>query len=128
LVADFMTVDLATLGQFEVVLFLGVLYHLKDPFLALRRLRQVTAGVAVIESATVILPAWNEERLWMFLEGSELNLDPGNWWAPSPAGLAAMCRAAGFSSARVMRAPLEYSPPSPGYDIHYGRIIVHAYT
>jgi tRNA (mo5U34)-methyltransferase len=30
-VADFMTCDLATLGTFDVTLFLGVLYHLREP-------------------------------------------------------------------------------------------------
>ncbi|MGH9035559.1 MAG: class I SAM-dependent methyltransferase, partial [Acidimicrobiia bacterium] len=40
-VADFMTVDLDSLGSFDVVLYLGVLYHIKEPFTALRRLRRV---------------------------------------------------------------------------------------
>ena len=53
-----------------------MLYHLKDPFLALRRLRQLTAGTAVIESATVLIPGWTDERLWMFLEGPELERGP----------------------------------------------------
>ena len=126
--ADFMTMDLSTLGRFDVVLFLGVLYHLKDPFLALRRLRQLTAGTAVIESATVLIPGWTDERLWMFLEGPELNVDPSNWWAPTPTGLAAMCRAAGFSAVRIIAQPLEYAAPGPGYHLHYGRIVVHAYA
>ena len=37
-VGDFMTMDLTTLGRFDVVLYLGVLYHMQDPFAALRRL------------------------------------------------------------------------------------------
>src|SRR5690242_19848834 len=41
-VADFLEVDLDALGTFDVVLFLGVLYHLTDPFGALRRLALVT--------------------------------------------------------------------------------------
>jgi tRNA (mo5U34)-methyltransferase len=127
-VGDFMTMDLGGLGQFDIVLFLGVLYHLKDPFLALRRLRQVTRGVAVIETAGVVLPGWTDERLWMFFEGAELNNDAGNWWAPSSAGLLAMCRAAGFSNTRLLLEPLEYSPPGPGYTLHYGRIVAHAYA
>ena len=30
-----MTMDVRSLGTFDVVFFLGVLYHLKDPFAAL---------------------------------------------------------------------------------------------
>jgi len=37
-VADFMTADLEQIGTFDVVLFLGVLYHLENPFAAIRRL------------------------------------------------------------------------------------------
>jgi tRNA (mo5U34)-methyltransferase len=38
-----------SLGTFEIVLFLGVLYHLPDPFLALRRVCEMTRETAVIE-------------------------------------------------------------------------------
>jgi tRNA (mo5U34)-methyltransferase len=125
-VGDFMTMDLATLGGFDIVLFLGVLYHLKDPFLALRRLRQVTRYIAVIETAGVVLPGWSDDKLWMFLEATELNDDPSNWWVPTSAGLISACRAAGFRDARVILEPYEYSPPILDYPLHYGRITVHA--
>lgn len=127
-VGDFMTMDLDRLGTFDITLFLGVLYHLKDPFAALRRLRQVTGGVAVIETASVVLPGWAEDNLWLFLESTELNDDPSNWWAPSSAGLVAACRAAGFRHAEVKAASGEYAPPNPGYRLHYGRTTVHAYV
>lgn len=39
-----MTMDLDHLGRFDVVLFMGVLYHMEDPLTAVRRLRAVTAG------------------------------------------------------------------------------------
>lgn len=127
-VGDFMTMDLDALGSFDVVFFLGVLYHLKDPFLALRRLRQVTKGTAVIETADVILPGWTKEKLWLFLESTELNDDPSNWWAPSSAGLVAACRAAGFRDARVILESPEYAPPNKGYTTFHGRLTVHAYA
>jgi tRNA (mo5U34)-methyltransferase len=126
LVGDFMNVDLATLGSFDVVLFLGVLYHLQDPFLALRRLRQVTRQLAVIETGGVVIPGWTQERLWMFVEGTEVDNDPTDWWMPSTAGLAAMCRAAGFSETRVLCESEEDAPPNPGHNVHFGRITMHA--
>ena len=39
-VDDIMTMDLTRLGTFDVVLFLGVIYHLEQPLQALRRVRQ----------------------------------------------------------------------------------------
>ena len=43
-VADFMTVDPSEVGQFDVVLFFGVLYHLRGPLTALERVLGMTAG------------------------------------------------------------------------------------
>ncbi len=128
LVGDFMTMDLPALGRFDVVLFLGVLYHLKDPFLALRRLKEVTGTLAVIETVTVVLPAWSDEKLWLFLETDELDDDASNWWAPTTAGLVAACHAAGFRHVDIIAGPVEHTPPNPGYTLHYGRTIVHART
>lgn len=75
-VGDFMTMDLDRLGTFDITLFLGVLYHLKDPFAALRRLRQVTGGVAVIETASVVIPGWAEDNLWLFLSQPNSTMTP----------------------------------------------------
>jgi tRNA (mo5U34)-methyltransferase len=127
-VGDFMEMDLEPLGQFDIVLFLGVLYHLKDPFLALRRLRAVTRGTAVIETAGVTLPGWSQDKLWMFLESTELNDDASNWWAPTSAGLVSACQAAGFRDVQIINESPEYAAPNDGYDLHYGRITVHAYA
>jgi tRNA (mo5U34)-methyltransferase len=124
-VSDFMAMDLHALGQFDVVFFLGVLYHLKDPFLALRRLRQVTRELAIIESAAVVWPGWTADKLWLFLETDELNSDAGNWWEPTAAGLVAACRAAGFREATLMLEPPKPSPTTGESPIHY-RVAVHA--
>jgi tRNA (mo5U34)-methyltransferase len=96
-VADFLEVDLDALGTFDVVLFLGVLYHLTDPFGAIRRLAQVTDEVAIIETAGVEAPGNDDQPALMFFPNDELLGDPTNWWAPNEAALVAMCRAAGFS-------------------------------
>ena len=126
--ADFMTTDLDALGTFDLVLFLGVLYHLQDPFLGLRRLRTVTTDHAIIETACFVLPAEEPRALWQFLETTELDGDPTNWWVPNLEGLVAMCRAAGFARVTPTWYPLRDAPPSPGHDIHYGRAVVHAFA
>jgi tRNA (mo5U34)-methyltransferase len=96
-VADFLDLDLDSLGTFDVVLFLGVLYHLTDPFGAIRRLAQVTDEVAIIETAGISSSGNEEQPALMFFPGDELLGDPTNWFAPNEAAVVAMCRAAGFS-------------------------------
>lgn len=39
-----------TVGEFDIVLFLGVLYHLPDPILALKRVASVTKQMVIVES------------------------------------------------------------------------------
>ena len=68
-VADFMEMDLAELGTFDVVLYLGVLYHIKDPFHALRRLREVTRELAIVETSIMAMPRYDDHALWQFFEG-----------------------------------------------------------
>jgi tRNA (mo5U34)-methyltransferase len=104
IVADFMTVDLETVGTWDVVFYLGVLYHMENPLMALRRLRSVTRELAVIETAAVELDG-HEEPLWRFYPGAELNGDVSNWWAPNMAALVGACRAAGFTDVQVKKGP-----------------------
>jgi tRNA (mo5U34)-methyltransferase len=127
-VGDFMTMDLEVLGKFDVVLFLGVLYHLFDPLEALRRLTRVTGGVAIIETVCMVVPGWEHHALWELFEGTELDGDPSNWWATNAAGLEALARTAGFSVAEMKGHPVPNDPPNPGYDLHYGRAVMHAHT
>ncbi len=137
IVADFMEMDLCRLGQFDVALYLGVLYHMKDPLRALQRLASVTRDLAVIETEAIRIPNCEGYALWEFYETSELNGDISNWWAPTEAGLVGACRAAGFSEVRVLTpAPDENahdlfdsrssSDESQVHPIHY-RLVAHAY-
>ena len=45
--------DARQLGQFDVILFLGVLYHLRYPLLAADKLRAVTRGTLHIETHVI---------------------------------------------------------------------------
>ncbi len=109
-VADFQTVDLDGLGQFDVVLYLGVLYHMKEPLTSLERVRRVTREVAVIETEAVHLQGIEHEVLLQFYAGSSLRIDFGNWYVPTISALHNMCRAAGFSSVRTVVGPPEARP------------------
>ena len=145
IVGDFMTIDLDQLGQFDVVLYLGVLYHMKEPLTALERLRSVTAGVAMIETEAVLIAGHTDVPLVRFFAGDELHGDYGNWYAASEAALHAMCRAAGFSRVETKQGPPAEPPATSGSarlgrrprrsadaldrheDLQHYRIVVHAY-
>jgi tRNA (mo5U34)-methyltransferase len=114
-VADFQTVDLETLGQFDVVLYLGVLYHMKEPLTCLERVRAVTKEVAVIETEAVHLSGMEHEVLLQFHAGMSLQIDYGNWYVPTMLALHNLCRAAGFNEIVTVAGPPEpEQQPQPG--------------
>src|SRR3954470_2055238 len=82
-------------GVFDVVLFLGVLYHLKHPFLALERLRSVTDELLILETHVDLIGMRRPAAA--FYPGTELEDDWTNWWGPNPAAVSGMLEAAGFS-------------------------------
>lgn len=126
-------------GTFDVVLFMGVLYHLRHPLLALERLRQVTGELLVMETHVDLLGL--RRPAMAFYPGSELADDWTNWWGPNPAGAVAMLEQAGFSSAervhprsflpgrlsrtgRLLRGRSQSHPP---YNVlRQGRAVFHA--
>jgi tRNA (mo5U34)-methyltransferase len=124
-VGDFMTVDLDPLGQFDLVFFLGVLYHLEEPLAGLRRLRRLTRELAVIETVATYIEGQAARPLAEFFPFAELDGDVGNWWATNEPALHGMCRAAGFSTVETVAAP-----PPEALDLVDGaaryRIVVHA--
>jgi tRNA (mo5U34)-methyltransferase len=106
--------DVAELGErFDVVLFMGVLYHLRHPLLALDLIHDHVAGDLLVYQS--MQRGSNEVAQvrddYGFFEQSHFNR-PGypkmhfiehrysgdwtNWWAPNAACSAAMLRSAGF--------------------------------
>jgi tRNA (mo5U34)-methyltransferase len=114
LVTDFATTDLDALGQFDVVLYLGVLYHMKEPLTCLERVRSITKEVAVIETEAVHINGLDHEALMQFHAGSSLQTDFGNWYVPTIEALHQMCKVAGFSDVRTVHGPPEALPQKPG--------------
>lgn len=101
-VDDFMAMDLASLGAFDVVLYLGVLYHMRNPVEALSRVSTVTRSVAIIETVAVVIPGYEHKALWEFYPSNELGGDVTNWWAPSEKSLLGLCYSAGFRKVDVI--------------------------
>ncbi len=100
LTVDVMDLDPARIGRFDVVLFLGVLYHLRHPLLALERVASVTRELLVVE--TVVDLVGVRRPVAAFYPGRELNNDPTNWWGPNPAAVEAMLGSVGFASVRTV--------------------------
>src|SRR5690606_4544614 len=90
---------LAELGRFDLVLFLGVLYHLPDPMAALRNVRRLCADRLILETETDL--AWVRRPALAYYPGRELSGDPSNWQAPNVPALRAMLRECGFDDIRI---------------------------
>ncbi len=90
----------SVVGEFDVVLFLGVLYHMRHPLLALERMRSITRELLVLETHVEMLPS--RRPLAAFYPGRELEGDESNWWGPNIPAVAALLRAAGFSRVEVV--------------------------
>lgn len=74
--------DYDPLEGFDLVLFMGVLYHLQDMMAGIRKVAAFTAkdGLAIIE--THYIPGGDAPTARLY-PGAELNGDPTNWWGPS---------------------------------------------
>jgi tRNA (mo5U34)-methyltransferase len=102
-------------GTFDIVLFLGVMYHLRDPLLVLDRLWDVSNPDATLALETQILdsavllpdgsftalpqidPRLPELCLMQFHPGDSLHGDHTNYWSPNAACTRGLMEAAGFA-------------------------------
>ncbi|MBV9655160.1 MAG: TIGR04290 family methyltransferase [Acetobacteraceae bacterium] len=107
--------DVAALGErFDLVLFIGVLYHLRHPLLALDLIYEHVAGDRLVfqsmqrgsQAVLGLKPDYEFSETAVFDEPGYPKLhfveqnyahDPTNWWVPNTACSAAMLRSAGFS-------------------------------
>jgi len=100
------------IGQFDIVLFLGVLYHLRYPLLALDKIYAVCDDLLILESQicdhcfidqngrslslSELSPDLEKLPLAQFYPNDELNKDPSNWWSPNLIALEKMIETSGF--------------------------------
>jgi tRNA (mo5U34)-methyltransferase len=100
--------------SFDIVLFMGVLYHLRHPLLALDILHEhvcrdmlvfqsMLRGSAAPSQAKADYPFWESEQFGddsyprMYFVEHKYAGDPTNWWIPNRACAEAMLRSAGFA-------------------------------
>ena len=111
-VCDVLDISPYNLGTFDIVLFLGVLYHMRHPLLALEKVAAVTYGSLILETHIGLddgdIPAMR------FYKGSELYNDYSNWWGPNIKCVTHMLQDVGFSQIEC----------AAGY---YGRAVFHAW-
>ena len=97
-IADVCRLSPAQIGYFDIVLFLGVLYHLKHPMLALEKVCELSTDMVCVESFVTDDGADPAAKpLMEFYETTELCGQFDNWVGPNTACLLAMCRSAGFA-------------------------------
>jgi tRNA (mo5U34)-methyltransferase len=106
--------DVGALGEtFDIVLFMGVLYHLRHPLLALDLIREhVARDLMIFQSmqrgSSKVLALEQNYDFWThdlfdrpeypklhFIEHRYAD-DPTNWWIPNRGCIEAMLRSAGF--------------------------------
>jgi hypothetical protein len=142
---DVLDIRPETVGVFDIVLFLGVLYHMRHPLLALERVASVTQELLIVETHVDMLSCARPAAA--FYPDAELADDATNWWGPNPAAVTAMLESVGFrdvGGARVYAmSPPGADPPvgwlsgladrlqlrrrrPPPADARTGRLVVHA--
>ena len=131
-VADYMSLDPLKMGVFDVVLYMGVLYHMQDPLAAMKQVAALTGEVAIIETEAEVVPGYEHLALCEFFETNELNSDMSNWWAPNQKALLGLCRAAGFRRVEVIVGAPAANRPRAGIsrtraEVQRYRAIVHAF-
>ena len=110
----------SSLGQFDVILFFGVLYHLRYPLLAIDRLRTVCRGCVLIETHVVQdkyllrgkrailarvlrLSRWfSQTPIWRQYAAYELHPeDRSNWFGPNVQAVLEAFMSAGFATRHI---------------------------
>jgi tRNA (mo5U34)-methyltransferase len=113
-------------GRFDLVLLVGVLYHLRDPLRALEAVASVTDGLLILE--THVDMTLRRRPAAAFYPATELHDDHTNWWGPNPPAVEGMLRAVGFGEVRKV------FPRSRAYELaralrrgsQQGRAVFHA--
>lgn len=101
-----------TVGVFDVVLFLGVLYHAQDPMRYLRNVVSVCRETLILE--THYDGVDYDRPMMVFYPNDTLNHDPSNFWGPNPACVEAMLYEVGFRKVAFVGK-------------NSNRIVMHAY-
>jgi len=116
--ADYLPLDAHQLSEikesYQIVVFTGILYHLKNPLMVLEEVGRICQDAVIVESE--IIPTHPVGKVYVrlgppgtekftecstgfmkFIEKDELGNDGSNWWVPDTECVCAMLRTAGFA-------------------------------
>lgn len=96
---DVLDLSPATVGTFDIVLCLNVLYHLRHPLLGLERMASVTRDLLVLETFVDLLDT--PMPAMTYFPGGKMWGHETTWWAPNLLALEAMLQDVGFRSVEV---------------------------
>ena len=122
----------AALGSFDLVLCLGVFYHLRSPIQVLDRIRKVTTGSLILETHALVPAVHEKYPLVSFFPGDGLEAGLRYEFSAEPTmeALKQMLRAAGFAKVDVKHTPsmrwLKKIKAAITTRPESGRAIVHA--
>jgi tRNA (mo5U34)-methyltransferase len=92
-----------TLGTFDIVMFFGVLYHVKHPWYALEKIASVCTGTLLLQTLVTDDPQYRDLSLsWFHPFGIESGppearqYDPTVFWVPTPECTRNLVKASGF--------------------------------
>jgi tRNA (mo5U34)-methyltransferase len=92
-----------SVGEFDVVLYLGVFYHRYDAIEALAKVARLAKHALIVEThlelREVDIPAM------AFFPGSELANDSTNWWGPNEHCMMALLLGHGFNEIEISAHP-----------------------
>jgi tRNA (mo5U34)-methyltransferase len=132
-------VEQERMGKFDLVFLLGLLYHVENPMSVLRKVREFTRKLCVID--TQIIPSNDAVKMGWGLKGKtqetssiiglveeksyEKNIAgsvTGLSFVPNKAALLLMLKYAGFSDVKIM------SPPADSHEqyLNHDRVIIFA--
>jgi len=102
-------------GKYDLVLCLGILYHMENPFGMCRKMREICKkdGMLILETHMDMQDI--DKPAMAFYPTTECNNDKGTWNGPNPACVIGMLRAAGFDEVQMV------------YSDEYNRGVFHAW-
>ena len=88
----------------DVVLFLGVLYHMIEPATVLQKVASLAKDLLVVETHQDLLGL--DRPAMVFYPGTTLANDATNWWGPNPECVTELLATAGFGAVFYQRHPV----------------------
>jgi tRNA (mo5U34)-methyltransferase len=104
---DAIELSTETVGEFDVVLYLGVFYHRYDAIESLAKVARLAKQLLIVEThlelRDVDVPAM------VFFPGRELADDPTNWWGPNEHCIKALLLGHGFAEVEMTTHPMGHN-------------------